>query len=383
MYNVYLDHFSTTPCDPQVVEAMLPYFSENFGNTASQHAAGRRANHAVEEARTQIANLIGAVKEEIIFTSGSTESDNLALFGVVRAHKGSRRKIITLTTEHKAILNACGQLEREGFEVVCVGVDKKGRVDLDTIATNVDENTLLVSVHLANNEVGTIQPLRAIADIAHRHGALLHSDATQAVGKIVVNVDDLDVDLMSVSAHKFYGPKGVGALFVRGGPRAIPLAPIGYGGGQEWSLRSGTHNVPGIVGFGKAASIALAVLDTEMARVCALRDSLEARLISTMVGLSVNGDSLNRLPGSSSISFAEVDAEALMANVPELMLSTGAACNTGAPEPSHVLLAMGLSRDLAYSTIRFGLGRFNTPEEIGLATNLISAAYSRLKGMNA
>jgi cysteine desulfurase len=241
-----------------------------------------------------------------------------------------------------------------------------------------DDQTLLVSVHLANNEVGTIQPLATIADMAHQHGALVHSDATQAVGMIPVSLDDLGVDLMSLSAHKMYGPKGVGALFVRGGQRSIPLSPIGFGGGQEWSLRSGTHNVPGIVGFGEAARIASEELEQEMIFIRGLRDSLEQTLLERIAGLEVNGDLAHRLPGNSSLWFPGADAEALIANVPNLMLSTGAACNSGAPEPSYVLLALGFSYERAYSTIRAGIGRFNTIEEIRAASQLIIDAYSRV-----
>jgi cysteine desulfurase len=375
---IYLDHHATTPCDPRVVQVMLPYFAEHFGNPSSQHGAGRVAANAVENARGQLASLVGAIPKEIVFTGGSTESDNLALLGVARAHHGDRRKIITLATEHKAILNTAHQLEREGFELVIVPVDSMGRVDLNFLESCLDEETLLVSAHLANNEVGTIQPLVAIAEMAHRHGALVHSDATQAVGKIPVNVDELDVDLMSISAHKMYGPKGVGALFVRGGPRAIPLSPLVFGGGQEWSSRSGTYNVPGIVGFGEAASIAQKLLPDEVVRLARLRNELEWQLAGKVADLTVNGDTENRLPGSSSLRFLGVGAEALIANLPGLALSTGSACNSGAPEPSYILLAMGLSREEAYATLRVGIGRFNTEEEIRYSASAIFNAVTSI-----
>ncbi|RIH90247.1 Cysteine desulfurase IscS [Calidithermus terrae] len=372
---IYLDNNSTTPCDPRVIDAILPFFHLYFGNPSSQHLAGQRAARAIELARTQVERLIGAASGEIIFTGGSTESNNLAILGIARSHSGNRKKIITFKSEHKAILNIGKQLEQEGFKVVLLDVDSKGRIDVDALATNLDECTLLVSAQLANNEVGTIQPLRQIAELAHEYGAIVHTDATQAVGKIPVDVDELDVDLMSISAHKFYGPKGVGALFIRGGPRAIPIAPLGYGGGQEWELRSGTHNVPAIVGFGEAARISAEELEGEMVRIAALRDRLEQLLQSYIPQIEIHGDIQQRLPGTSSLYLPGTDAEALLANVPELMLSTGAACNSGAPEPSYVLLALGLSWQRAYSTLRIGVGRFNTEDEISTAAKLIGEAY--------
>lgn len=360
---------------------MLPYFSEHFGNPSSQHAVGQRALQAVEEGRQQIAELIRADSHEIFLTSGSTESDNLAILGLARANKGNRRKIISFSTEHKAILSVGKQLEQEGFEFVIIGVNSLGHIDPEMLAAHIDEGTLLVSAQLANNEVGTIQRLRIIADLVHSQGALLHSDATQAVGKIPVDISELDVDLMSISAHKFYGPKGVGALFIRGGQRAIRIAPIGHGGGQEGSLRSGTHNVPGIVGFGEAARIAQQELAGEMVRLSVLRDSLEQYLKANILGLRIHGDLDFRLPGSTSLYFPDADAEALLANVPQLMLSTGAACESGAPEPSHVLMALGLSREEAYGTLRISLGRFNTQGEVTEASRLLFEAYSRVSSL--
>lgn len=361
MQAIYLDNNATTPCDPRVLEKMLPYFSEIYGNPANGlHRQGRLAARAVDEAREKVALLIGAREKEIVFTSGATESDNLAILGVARMNRnGKRKRIITSAIEHKAVLQACKKLTEEGFDVVFLPVDPEGRVLIDAARDAIDENTLLVSIHGANNEIGTIQEIAKLAELTHQMGALFHCDAAQAVGKIPVNVDAWDVDLLSMSAHKLYGPKGTGALFVRGGSNAIPMEPIWYGGGQESGLRSGTSNVPGIVGFGEAAHICTNELPGENIRIGKMRDTLEMELRSAISSLKINGVDADRLPNTSSMTFPGIDADALILNAPQIMIGTGSACTSGAVEPSHVLTAIGLSRYDAASTIRISLGRFS------------------------
>lgn len=379
---VYLDNHATTPCDPLVIEAMLPYFGEVYGNPASAlHAPGNAAAEAVEEAREQVAVLLGAMRGEVIFTSGATESNNLALFGLARGAGEGRRRIVTTAVEHKAVLAPCQELERQGFDVVVLPVNEKGTVDLAAAEEAINEDTLLVSVQAANNEIGTIQPVAQMARLAHGTGAILHCDAAQAVGKVPVDVEAWDVDLLSVSAHKLYGPKGVGALYMRGGPYAFPVSPLLVGGGQEKGLRAGTLNVPGIVGLGEACRLSEQRLPEESVRIGALRDRLEGAVLSAAPAVRRNGALENRLPGNSSLTFTGIDAEALVVNAPELAISTGSACTSGAPEPSHVLLAIGLSRNEAYGTIRVGVGRFNTEEEIDRAAMSISKASERLARM--
>lgn len=376
---IYLDYHATTPCDPRVVQAMLPYFSETFGNPSSVvHLASRQAAEAVERARAQVAQLIGARPGEIIFTSGATESNNLAIFGLARGGTAHRKRIVTTAIEHKAVLGPCQELQRQGFEVIQLPVNREGLVDLNAARSAITDETLLVSIQAANNEIGTIQPVAEIARLAHEQGAWMHADAAQAVGKILVDVEAWEVDLLSLSAHKLYGPKGVGALFVSGGAAALPLKPLMIGGGQERELRPGTLNVPGIVGLGEACALCMHQLDDESRLVADLRNQLERRLLRTIPGSSRNGATQERLPGNSSLTFPGVDAEALIANVPELALSTGSACTSGALEPSHVLLAIGLSREAAYRTIRIGLGRFTTQADVDEATNTIMSTYHRL-----
>lgn len=378
---IYLDYNATTPCDPRVVEKMLPYFSEIYGNPANGlHRQGRLAANAVNDAREKIAALIGAHEKEIIFTSGATESDNIALLGVARMNRlGKRKRIVTSAIEHKAVLLACKKLKDEGFDVVFLPVDAEGRILMDVAREAVDENTLLVSIHGANNEIGTIQSVAHIAELAHQNGALIHCDAAQAVGKISVNVDEWNVDLLSISAHKLYGPKGVGALFIRGGSNAIPMEPIWYGGGQENGLRSGTSNVPGIVGFGEACKICQSELTDDMRRIRKLRDILETELQVSIPKLRVNGVSAERLPNTSSLTFPGFDADALILNSPQIMVGTGSACTSGAVEPSHVLTAIGLNRTDATSTIRISLGKFTELDEITLCVDNIVDAYHTLK----
>lgn len=378
---IYLDYNATTPCDPRVVEKMLPYFSEVFGNPANGlHRQGRLAAKAIDDAREKIAALIGAREKEIVFTSGATESDNLALLGVARMNRmGKRKRIVTSVIEHKAVLLACKKLKEEGFDVVFLPVDVDGRILIDVAQEAIDENTLLVSIHGANNEIGTIQSVAQLAELAHQNGALIHCDAAQAVGKIPVNVDEWNVDLLSISAHKLYGPKGVGALFIRGGSNAIPMEPIWYGGGQENGLRSGTSNVSGIVGFGEAARLCIAELTAEMPRIRNLRDILEKELLESVPVIKINGAGVDRLPNTSSLTFPGVDADALILNASEIMVGTGSACTSGAVEPSHVLTAIGLSRYEANSTIRVSLGRFSDTSSSHHAAVQINQAYTTLK----
>lgn len=378
---IYLDNHSTTRCDPCVVEAMLPYLVEDYGNPSNGlNVFGRRAADGVEVAREQVAALIGARPDEIVFTSGATESNNLAILGTAR-RTTERRKIFISTIEHKSVLEAAAHLGEQGYEVAVLSVDSTGTVDPTAAADAVDDQTALVSVHVANNEIGTIQPIAEIAALAHARGAIVHCDAAQAVGKIAVNVYDLDVDLLSISGHKLYGPKGIGALYVRGGASARRLSPLVFGGEQERGLRPGTLNVPGIVGLGRACEICRAEMADDASRVGGLRDDLESRLVAAIPGLGRNGKLDRRLPGNSSLTFPGVDADALLLNVPELALSTGSACTSGAPDPSHVLTAIGLPRDLALSTIRVGLGRFTTQAEVQTAASLLVNAYRRLSAV--
>jgi cysteine desulfurase len=358
---------------------MLPYFGERFGNASSTiHKPGRDAADAVDEARAKVAALIGGHKGELVFTSGATESNNLAILGLSRGYQGRRRRIVTSAVEHKAVLGPCHELEKRGFDIVVLPVDGAGKIRLELAERAINEGTLLVSVQAANNEVGTIQPISQLSRLAHQLGALIHCDAAQAVGRIPVSVDDWDIDLMSVSSHKLYGPKGAGALYVRGGPRALRIEPLFFGGGQEQELRPGTVNVPAIVGFGAACQLCQQSLLAEMVRIGSLRDQFESALMSSVQGLRRNGALDARLPGNSSLTFPNVDAEALIANTPTVILSTGSACTTGALEPSHVLLAIGLSRQEAYSTVRVGLGRFSTEAELHYACEVITDACKRI-----
>lgn len=364
------------------VQAMLPYFAEAFANPSSTiHAAGRLAEEAVDASRIKVAELIGGRSGEIIFTSGATESNNIAIFGLAHASDSNRSRIVTTAVEHKAILGPCEELSRQGMDLVILPVDSAGRVDLDAADEFINEDTLLVSVQAANNEIGTIQPVSELARLAHARGALIHCDAAQAVGKIDLDVEEWDVDLMSVSAHKLYGPKGVGTLYVRGGPFSVPLKSLTVGGGQERQLRSGTLNVPGIVGFGEACQLCQHLMADEAKRVSALRDRLENEVLTRVEGAWRNGPLKGRLPGNSSLTFPGIDAEALLINVPDLAISTGSACTAGASEPSHVLLAIGLSREDAYGTIRIGVGRFNNEKEVSKAADDIQRAWERLSAM--
>jgi len=411
---VYLDHNASTSVHPEVLEAMLPFFSERFGNAASkQHRFGWDANDAVERARKQVATLIGAGSKDIVFTSGATEANNLAIKGVARAadlsavarsakvegadgSEGRRDHIVTIATEHKAVLDPIATLQRRGWRVTVLPVPASGIVDLNAVADALTERTALVSVMAANNEIGVLQPIGEIAAVAHAKGAWVHSDAVQAVGKVQFDVEALDVDFASMTAHKVYGPKGVGALYVRRNPstslragpstalsarkRDLKIAAEIDGGGQERGMRSGTLNVPGIVGFGKAAEIARVEMAVEAKRVAALRDRLLERLRAKTDGLAVNGSMEMRLPGNVNVSFAGVDGEALLVSLDDVAVSSGAACTQA--EPSHVLIALGLSKDRALASLRFGIGRSTTAAEIDYAAQKVSDVVARLRQLS-
>lgn len=379
---VYLDNHATTPVDPRVLDAMIPFFSEKFGNAASRsHRYGWEAEKAVELARRRIAELAGAPAREIIFTSGATESDNLAIKGAIEAGRKKGNHIVTVATEHKAVLDTVKHLEREGCRVTVLPVQRDGLLDLDVFRSALSQDTVVASVMYANNEIGTVQPVAEIGAICRQRGVLFHCDAVQAFGKIPLDVDRDQIDLMSLSAHKLYGPKGVGALYVRRrNPRASLVAQMD-GGGHEAGLRSGTLNVPAIVGFGQACALCAREMEAEAARTSALRDGLMKRLIGGLDGVSVNGTMRHRLPGNLNVTFDGVDAEALLLAVPGVALSTGSACSSAAVEPSHVLLALGMDRNQVQSSVRFGVGRFNTAEEVETAGGQVVEAARRIRGM--
>jgi cysteine desulfurase len=429
---IYMDNHATTPMDPRVLEAMLPYFREDFGNAASRnHPFGWKAEAAVEVARKQVAELIGASDKEIVFTSGATESDNLAIKGVVEFYKDKGDHIITLKTEHKAVLDTCKRLERVrqerldelkmlrlgqlagapvtrdnlaelslqhdiendatyrqwaelptgGARVTFLDVEKDGRVDLGKLEAAMTDKTILVSVMFANNEIGTVQPIAEIGKLCRRRGILFHCDAVQGIGRVPFNVDEMNVDLVSLSAHKMYGPKGVGALYVRRKPR-VRIAPIIDGGGHERGMRSGTLNVASIVGFGKAAELARQEMAEESARLLRLREKLRKGICEKLDMVTVNGSMEHRLPGNLNISFAYVEGEALMMAIKDVAVSSGSACTSASLEPSYVLRACGVEEDMAHSSIRFGLGRFNTEEEVDFVIKLMVDKVTRLREMS-
>jgi cysteine desulfurase len=380
---VYLDHNATTPCDERVVEAMLPYFTQHFGNAASRtHSFGWQAKAAVDQAREQVAQLIGAEPTEIIFTSGATEAANLAIKGVVENYSGKGNHIITCSIEHKAVLDTCHHLEKQGTEVTYLPVDKNGLVSAGQVEAAIRPDTILIAVMYANNEIGTIQPIAEVGKIAKKHGVLFFTDATQAAGKIKVDVNEDQVDMLALSAHKFYGPKGVGALYVRRkNPRVKPAAQMD-GGGHERGMRSGTLNVPGIVGFGKACELVMQQMMDEAERTRSLRDRLENALLQ-LGNVYVNGNRDKRLPQITNLSFSQVNAEALISGInKEIAVSSGSACTSASIEPSYVLKAIGLSDELAHSSIRFGLGRFTTEEEIDFTITKVAATVKKLREMN-
>jgi cysteine desulfurase len=379
---IYMDYHATTPLDPRVLDAMLPYFREDFGNAASKsHAFGWRAEEAVEAGRAQVAKLIGASPKEIVFTSGATESDNLAVKGAAHFYAEKGRHLVTVRTEHKAVLDAMHRLEREGFEVTFLRVGKDGRVDPDDVRKAIRPDTVLVSVMHGNNEVGVLQPIEEIGRITREKGVAFHCDAVQTVGKVPFDVEKLNVDLVSISAHKMYGPKGVGALYVRRKPRVRLIAEVD-GGGHERGYRSGTLNVPGIVGLGKACELAGTEMAAESSRVLALREELRRGLERGLDLVTVNGSLEHRLPGNLNLSFAYVEGEALMMAVKDVAVSSGSACTSASLEPSYVLRAMGVSDDLAHSSIRFGLGRFTTEEEVDYVVDLFVAKVKKLRDMS-
>ncbi len=381
---IYLDNNATTPTDPRVVETMVPYFYEMHGNAASRnHPYGWEAEEGVDYARTQIANLISVDPKEIIFTSGATESDNLAIKGVFEMYRRKGNHIITLKTEHKAVLDSCHKIEKLGGEVTFLDVKRDGLVDLAELEAAIKENTILISIMWANNETGVIQPMKEIGEICKKHGVLFMSDATQAVGKIPINPKEVGVHLMAFTAHKMYGPKGVGALFVnRKNPRVKVTAQVD-GGGHERGMRSGTLNVPGIVGFGKAAELCMKEMEAESKRLAGLRDKLEKTLMERLEETYINGNVEHRMPHVTNISFKHVEGEGLMMTFNQNMaVSSGSACTSASLEPSYVLIALGLGDDLAHSSIRFSLGRFTTEEDIDFAIDAMVNGVNHMRDLS-
>jgi cysteine desulfurase len=379
---IYMDNHATTQVDPRVVEAMLPYFTEIFGNAASRsHSFGWGAEKAVEQAREEVGALIGASGKEIVWTSGATESDNLAIKGAAEFHKDRGNHIITAQTEHKAVLDTCKRLEKEGFDVTYLPVGKDGRVDPAVVRAAMTDKTILVSIMLANNEIGSVNPIDEIGAVVKERGALFHVDAVQGVGKIPFDVNAARADLVSLSAHKMYGPKGVGALYVRRKPRVRITAQID-GGGHERGMRSGTLNVPGIVGFGKAAELARAEMAVESKRLFALRERLREGIQARVTDTYVNGSMEHRLPGNLNISFAYVEGEGMLMGLKDVAVSSGSACTSASLEPSYVLRAVGVEEEMAHTSIRFGLGRFNTPEEVDYVIDLVVGKVNKLRELS-
>ena len=381
---VYMDYLATTPVDPRVMEAMVPFFTSTYGNAASRnHQFGWEAEEAVESARKSIADAIGAKSSEIIFTSGATESNNLSLAGLWEMYKEKGNHIVTLVTEHKCVLDTAEYLQREkGVDVTFLSVKEDGLVDLDELKAALREDTLLVSVMFANNEIGVLQPIAEIGKLCKERGIFFHTDAAQALGKVPIDVEELGVDLLSMSGHKVYGPKGIGALYVRKRKPRVKLKPIIHGGGHERGMRSGTLNVPAIVGFGKAVEIAIAEMEAETKRASILRDRLEQALLKELDYTQVNGSVENRLPGLSNISFAYVEGEGLMMAIPDIAVSSGSACTSASLEPSYVLKALGLSDELAHSSIRFGIGRFTTEEEVDYVVQSMVKGVRKLRELS-
>ncbi len=380
---IYMDYHATTPMDPRVFEAMQPYFMETFGNAASRnHSFGWQAEEAVEKSRKQIADLIGATPKEIVFSSGATESNNLALKGIAEMYAEKGNHIITAATEHKAILDTCKRLEKEGIRVTYLPVQTNGLVDLAMLQEAITDKTILVSIMYANNEIGVVQPIAEIGRIAKAKGVLVHSDATQAVGKIPVNVIKDNIDLMSLSGHKIYGPKGVGALYVRRKSPRVQITAQMDGGGHERGMRSGTLNVPGIVGLGEACAICQAEMPEESKRLAFLRDKLRAKLESELDEVYINGTTEHRVPNNLNISFAYVEGESLLMGINDIAVSSGSACTSATLEPSYVLKALGAGDDLAHSSIRFGLGRFNTEEEVDYVAAKVIDVVKKLRELS-
>jgi cysteine desulfurase len=382
-YPIFLDYHSTTPVDPEVMQTMIPYFTETFGNAASRnHEFGWTAEAAVEKARDHIAALIGATDKEIIFTSGATESNNLAITGVAEMYKEKGNHIITSPIEHKAVLDTCKYLETKGYEITILPVDQYGRVSPEDVKKAITPKTILVSIMFANNEIGTVQPVAEIGKVCKEAGVLFHTDAVQAVGKVPVDVNAMGIDLLSMTAHKFYGPKGVGALYVRRKAPRVRLSPLIHGGGHERGMRSGTLNVPGIVGFGKAAEIARRKLAEESTRLQGLRDRMWKGLQAQLDEIFLNGHPTERLPNNLNVSFAYVEGESMIMGMKELAVSSGSACTSASLEPSYVLKAIGVGEDLAHTSIRFSVGRFTTEEEIDVAIAKVVEAVKKLRELS-
>ena len=379
---IYLDYQSTTPCDPRVLAAMMPYFTEEFGNPHSRsHAYGWRAEEVVEEARAKVAQLIKADTKAVIFTSGATESNNLALKGVAHFYKDQKDHIITCATEHKCVLDSCRHLEQEGFKVTYLPVNNLGIIDLDQLREAITDRTSLVSIMAVNNEIGVIQPLAEIGKICRERGVFFHTDAAQAVGKIPLDVEAMNIDLLSISGHKIYGPKGIGALYVRRKPR-VRLTSLITGGGQERGMRSGTLSPPLCVGLGEACAIASAEMATEHARLTALRDRFYKTITTELEEVYLNGDMTQRIPGNLNISFAFVEGEGLMMGIKDLAVSSGSACTSASLEPSYVLKALGVEEDMAHTSLRVGFGRFTTEAEVDTAAQKIIQEVKRLRDMS-
>jgi len=380
---IYMDNHATSPMDPRVLEAMLPYFTTKFGNAASRnHSFGWDAEQAVETAREQIAALIGATPKEIIFTSGATESNNLAIKGIAEMYRERGNHIITQVTEHKAVLDTCKRLEKYGYRVTYLPVKADGLIDMEDLKRAIDDKTILVSIMAANNEIGVVQPIAEIGKLCHEKGVIFHTDGVQAVGKIPIDVQAMNIDVMSITAHKLYGPKGVGALYVRRRNPRVQIAAQIDGGGHERGMRSGTLNVPGIVGLGKACEIARAEMPAEAARLQAMRDSLRAKLESALDYVEVNGSWEHRLPGNLNMSFVYVEGESLLMGINDVAVSSGSACTSATLEPSYVLKALGLGDDVAHSSIRFGLGRFNTQAECDYVADKIIGIVKHLRELS-
>lgn len=380
---IYMDNHATTPVDPRVLDAMLPYFTDRFGNAASRnHPFGWAAEEAVETARNQIAKLVGASAKEIIFTSGATESDNLAIKGVAEMYREKGNHIITAVTEHKAVLDTCKRLEKHGYRVTYLPVMKDGLIDLDDLKRAIDDKTILVTIMAANNEIGVLQPIEEIGKICRERGVIFHTDAVQAIGKVPFDVNKMNVDIASITAHKIYGPKGVGALYVRRKSPRVQLAAIIDGGGHERGMRSGTLNVPGIVGLGKACEICMREMPEESKKMAALRDRLKDSIMSRLDEVYVNGSMEHRLPQNLNISFAYVEGESLLMGINDVAVSSGSACTSATLEPSYVLKALGTGDDLAHSSIRFGLGRFNTEAEVDYVADKLVEVVTRLRELS-
>jgi cysteine desulfurase len=380
---IYMDNQATTAVDPRVLETMLPYFLVRFGNAASRnHEFGWQAEEAVENARGQVARLINAAPKEIVVTSGATESDNLAIKGIAQTHREKGNHIITQVTEHKAVLDTCKRLENQGYEVTYLPVDKEGRIAPDDLRRAITPKTILISIMYANNEIGVVQPIDEIGKIAKESGVLFHVDAVQAVGKIPVDVQADGIDLLSISAHKMYGPKGVGALYVRRKNPRVQLSAIIDGGGHERGMRSGTLNVPGIVGLGKACELCQREMPAERDRLRGLRDKLQQAMTRSLDDTSINGTMTHRLPNNLNMSFSHVDGESLLMGINDIAVSSGSACTSATLEPSYVLRALGVSEDLAHASIRFGLGRFNTEEEVQYVADRVVDTVKRLRELS-